>query len=156
MIDVNMVGMKELKKDFAEMRKRIGEPKVLMDSLGGMGAKNVIQHFDAEEGPLGSWAPLKHPRKRGGSGILKDTGRLRAATRFRTVGRTEAHVFNGVKYAAAHNFGATIKKGSMSRMGGHGYITYDIPRRKFMWIDERMRGTMRKSMIRWILKGLAN
>ena len=141
MIDITMQGLEQVKKDFREMQKRIGTPKVMMDALGGQGMKNVVQHFGAEEGPLGPWKPLKHPRRSGGGGILKDTGRLRAATRFRTVNSTEAHVFNQTTYAAVHNFGSFEK---------------NIPQRKFMWVDPKTRETMRKAMIRWVLKGMAN
>jgi len=139
MLNVNVEAVAKLRAEFREMQKRIGNPKVLMDVLGAKGSKNVVQHFDAEEGPMGPWAPLKNPRRSGGAGILKDTGRLRAAVRFRTTGQADAEVFNQVSYAAYHEHG-----------------TENMPRRKFMWIDRQTRDGMRKSMIRWILKGLAN
>lgn len=146
--DMNAEGIQEVIKDFRDMAKRCGQPKRAMDVVAAKGWKNVILHFDAEEGPDGPWTPLKS-KSRSGFGILKDTGRLRGSNMFRSVD-DEAHVYNRVKYARIHNSGGTVK-----RAVGSGYITINIPQRKFMWVDEKTRTSMASTLLKYITRGEA-
>lgn len=96
--------------------------------------KDVIDHFEKEEGPQGGWQEWSsmyrdHMQKigKGGNKILQDSGHLRQAftpTSYRKVGEgilwfNPAKTKSGFPYAYAHNEGG--KK---------------LPARTFMWISD--------------------
>lgn len=76
--------------------------------------------FDQSRSPEGvSWSPLRHPRPRGGTKPLLDTGLLRASLTSRGKGHLERVTPDGLEwgsnliYATTHQYGAVItpKKG---------------------------------------------
>ena len=136
-ISIQVNNLKEVTDFLKKTGGRLTNPKVAMDIVGAKGFKDVMQHFRDEAGPSRKWTPLKRQRKRGGSKVLQDTGRLRQSTRFKTVGNV-ANIFNNVKYAGIHNFGG--KK---------------IPQRKFMWISKGAVTSMIKTLARFITTGKA-
>lgn len=77
----------------------------------------VSQLFEQDSGPDGPWKPLKKGRRRGGSKILQDTGRLKGSI-VPFSGRDYAGVGTDLDYAPYHNYG-----------------TKHIPQREFMWLD---------------------
>jgi len=137
MLDVNLSGIKEVRKEFNDMAERARNAKTVLEIIGAKGFKDVIDHFAQEEDRDNKkWVGLKYTRKRGGSKILQDTGRLRASIRWRTV-KDEAHIFTNVVYAGVHNFG--YKK---------------IPKREFMWVSNKAKDSMVISLLRWITRGI--
>lgn len=136
MISARLDGMKEARALFNRISQRMQNPNTAMEVIATKGWKDVIDHFQNEEGPGGTWPGLKYTRRRGGNKVLQDTGRLRISNRWRVVGGDEAHVYNNVAYANYHNKG-----------------TSRIPQRKFMWISDKSKLSMIKTLLRWIAAG---
>lgn len=93
--------------------------------------KDVMQHFDRQEGPGSKWLLWKYPdgkrasprpTRRGGTKLLQDTGVLRASIK-PYHNENEGGVKTDVDYAAVHNDGSEKK---------------DIPQREFMWISDEV------------------
>ena len=87
--------------------------------------KDVLTHFEREEGPDGKWERWKggrstRPTKRGGSKMLQDTGRLRLSIQ-PSHSSESAVVGTNIEYAAIQNYGSSKK---------------DHPAREFMWISD--------------------
>lgn len=91
--------------------------------------RDVIDHFEKQQGPNGKWAPWSPAYRRymvskgkGGNLILSDTGRLRQGwqpSRYRLT-RDGILWFNPVRYAAQHDEGRK-----------------PYPQRKFTWISDK-------------------
>ena len=148
MISVNVEGLSRVRALFESVLKRSVNPNTALEVIATKGWKDVIEHFRDESGPDGKWKALKHTRASGGNRILQDTGRLRLAQRWRTVGYDEAHIFTQIKYAAIHNFGGTVKTKSGK--------SFEMPQRKFLWISDKAKLSMIKTLLRWIAEGRVN
>lgn len=148
MIKFKAIGLRVVKSNFRRINKRMEKPKTGLDKIAIVGYRDVLDHFDKEEGPDRQWARWnrkrkdgtreffsRRPTKRGGKKLLQDTGRLRVSTRFRTL-FTEAHVYNRVKYAGFHEKG-----------------TKNMPKRRFMWMSAKARKKVTKLFSRYIVKG---
>ncbi len=135
MISVNIQNLEKVQSDFNAITQRLMNPQTGMEIVAGKGFKDVVDHFSEEESPDGKWQSLKKPRKRGGSKILQDTGRLRSSVRFRTL-RDEAHIFTQVVYAGVHNF---------------GYSKRNIPQRQFLWLSKEAIKSITETFKRFIL-----
>jgi phage gpG-like protein len=123
-LTVDTSALKVTKQRFKKMQERAKNPKKFMDVVGAKAWKDVLNSFTIEQNEDGtSWKPLKKARKRGGSKILQDTGRLRSGNRW-AASNTEARVFNKVKYGVYHNSDKPRKK---------------LPRRQFMWISDKLK-----------------
>jgi phage gpG-like protein len=132
---------------FNQMQARMADVSPAMNVIASQGWKDVVMHFKDEEGPDGSWKPLKpstiarrrHGKKKSlGTRILQDTGMLRQSNRWRTVGHNEANVYNQKVYAGVHNY---------------GYSQKNIPKRQFLWTSNKAKQLMQKTLSRWIAKG---
>ena len=131
------------------------ENQLILDALGGVGQalkrieagakqynaivgttvyKNVLEHFELQEGPDGGWKAWsdiyeQHMQKRGKAGnlLLQDTGRMRNSFRpsnFRHVPGgvlfyNPAKTSEGFPYAYAHDKGGD-----------------KLPQRQFMWLSD--------------------
>lgn len=124
---------KEVRRLINSLIKNVGEisekGKKYVGLLSSIVLRDVIQHFEKEEGPSGrwkAWSPSyqKYMMAIGKSGnlILQDTGRLRQGWqpgRYR-VAKDGVLWFNPVEYAAKHNEGIS-----------------PYPQRKFAWLSAR-------------------
>jgi hypothetical protein len=128
----------EVEKFFSDIRKNVSDimdhRRVYWSAISVIGFRDVIEHFEKEQGEKSRWKPWgalyrAHMRKigRGDNKILQDTGRLRQTTMM-PVRPTEIKkgylVFNpaqtskGFPYAFAHDRGGPI-----------------LPKRDFMWLS---------------------
>jgi phage gpG-like protein len=133
MLTVDTSALKIVKRRFEQMRDRAKIPKTAMDIIGAKGWKDVINSFAIEQDEDGSaWKPLKRPRKRGGSKLLQNTGRLRMSIRW-AANNTEARIFTKTKYAKFHEYG-----------------TKYIPVRSFMWLNSKLRVRLLTDLLNYI------
>ena len=124
MLTVDTSALKVVKRRFEKMQDRAKALKKAMDVIGAKAWKDVLNSFTLEQNEDGEkWEPLARPRKRGGSKLLRDTGRLRSSIRW-AANNTEARIFTKVKYAKYHDSDKPRKK---------------LPRRQFMWVDPKLR-----------------
>jgi len=141
-LKIQLKGIDKVNKRFMRVRANLRNAKPVMDTIGAIGFKHIDDHFRKEEGPRGKWQSLKKStirqrRKRGGGAkILQDSGRMRGATNFKGKKR-HVLLFNKVKYAHYHHDG----KG--------------VPKRRFMWIDNKTRRRMAKRYSRFLVTGKA-
>ncbi|WP_419832134.1 phage virion morphogenesis protein [Endozoicomonas atrinae] len=132
--------------------------KPLFTRLGRAVLTDARLNFRRQQAPDGTpWAPLKI---RTGQ-ILSDTGRLRNSLSYKT-GNDEVEVGTNVKYAAVHNFGATIrpKKAKMLAFPGKNGKTIFakkvvIPARPFLGIEQRQINLVQQTIEQWV-KDVAN
>jgi len=151
MININVQNLKEVQKKFDTMLRRIENPKSEMEIIAGKAYKNVVQHFQNEEGKSGKWKGLAESsakKRRPGMSqkkaaikgiksavkLLQDTGRLRNSLRWRTL-TNEIHVYTQIIYAAVHNF---------------GYNKRNITQREFLWLDQQTIKSIYKSIVNFI------
>lgn len=137
MLTVEIQGLKVVKRRFNQMRDRAKMPKHAMDLIGAKAWKDVLNSFTIEQDEDGrAWKPLKHERSgkrhKGGSKLLRDTGRLRSSIRW-AANKTEARVFTKTKYAGYHEYGTKF-----------------IPKRSFMWIDSKLRLQFMRNLLNYI------
>jgi phage gpG-like protein len=132
---------------FKDIQNRLLKPETVMEVCAAKGWRDVIEHFENCEGPDGEWEPLKEitimRREHGGTKPLQDTGMLKANTRYRVVGK-QAHVFTDDIRAPTHNFGDTRKWGKR---------TVTIPARPFMWLSEKAKESIAKTLMRYTMEG---
>jgi len=95
-----------------------------------IGYRDIIQHFQREEGPQGKWTGLKFRKGK----ILQDTGRLRMSINFRTSGN-QGYLGTNMIYAATHQFG----RGS-------------IPARPFLWFTDKAKRNIEKEFMTYIAR----
>jgi phage gpG-like protein len=145
---------KELRKFLQNMDERLAEvkdgKKQYMGLLSAIIFKDVIEHFEKEEGPNGKWKPWsaiyrKHMADIGKSGnkILQFDGRMRNTfkptnSRASSDGISwfnNAKTKGGFPYAAAHDEG-----------GGK------LPQREFMWASDNALEKMAGQTLAFILE----
>jgi phage gpG-like protein len=123
--------------------KKIGQrDKQYVGLLSSIVFRDIINHFERQEGPNGKWSPWSQVYARfmarvGKSGnlILSDTGRLRQGwqpTRYR-VSSEGILWFNPVKYASIHNEG----KGR-------------YPQREFAWLSQNAMRAIEKQTAQFL------
>ncbi len=128
----------EVRKFLRDLDKRTkdiegGRGKVAR-MLGAIVYRDIIDHFEKEEGPDGDWAPWSDKYARfmerigkSGNFILRDTGKMyNTMTPIKTGGnfkKTSAGFlwFNPLPYSGAHEYGSKAK---------------NIPSRSFMWLSD--------------------
>lgn len=121
--------MEKLNKRLIKMRERATNKNPLTGKMAIVLHKDIIDHFNKEQGESGPWRPLSNVtimRRRKGNRagrdkILQDTGNLKNSMMLKN-NSTSAIVFTNVRYASKHNEGS----------GG-------IPKRKFMWVSKEAR-----------------
>lgn len=121
------------------------------------GYKDIIEHFDREEGEGGKkWKKRKSSTQRAytrlnkknkkynpTNKLLQMTGTLRQSilsgkkTNVQNVGRRGILVFSKVKYSGVHNYGSTKK---------------NIPKREFMWLSGKTVQNFADYMLKEIIK----
>lgn len=137
---VKVIGDKLVSHRLDRMAERGIRPKAFQIFLGGKGYKQIIENFRKELDDNGKrWERLKTPRKRGGSKVLQDTGRLRSSIKWRPFGSGDVMLWSNLKYAAAHNF---------------GYPPNNLPPRKFMHVPDEFAKKMAASFARYVAKGV--
>jgi len=137
---VTVIGDKLVRRRLDRMAKRGLQPKDFQMFLGGKGFKEIMTNFQKEVGPSNKrWDRLKSPRKRGGSKVLQDTGRLRNSVKWRPIGNSDVMLWSNLKYAAAHNF---------------GYPPHNLPQRKFMYVPNKFARAMAISFARYVVEGV--
>ena len=159
--------MKEVDRFFGKLRLRLSDKTPLLKAAYTIaGHKDIVDHFEREEGPQGRWAPLKEGTQRhregkipkrsakqiagiekrtgkkfvGGVKILQDTGRLFNSilpTNVKKVNDDTIMAFANVNYSAVHDRGSKKK---------------NIPQRKFMWFTRAGLELMRKIIVDGLLK----
>ena len=134
-VTISITNKAEIERYFKGLVKNIEGDSKTWNTIGLMGYKNVIKHFDDEKSPKGRWRELKKARKRGGSKILQDTGTLRASVRSKSK-RGQCKIFTNLSYAGVHQFGSRKK---------------NIPARSYLWIDKKSRKMMAKRLARDIV-----
>ena len=112
-----------------------GKSKQFVDLLSVLIYRDVIDHFDKQEGPNSGWQKwsTKYAERmsklgKGANKVLQDTGRLRQSflpNKWRTtddsiVWYNNAKTRKGFPYAYAHNEGGP-----------------KLPRRQFMWLSDK-------------------
>ena len=91
-------------------------PPIVGKAVAQMMLNDVRDRFRTQTSPDGvQWKPLKHPRPRGGSVPLNDTGRLRASFTA-TTDATSVTISTAHPGAAVHNFGAIIRPKRRKRL----------------------------------------
>lgn len=122
-------------KSFDGRKLRMSQTFKLAQVISSMMFRDVDDHFRSESGPKSKWARLKKPRKRGGTKLLQDTGRLKGGSR-PFASKTEVGIINRVKYAGFHQFG-----------------TKNMVARKFYWLSKRAFGMIADRVGRFINTG---
>lgn len=120
MIDITIKNLDATIKKYENRIERMEDSSKAMEIISIMAHRDVMDHFNKEEGENGKWSPLQKSTLKAKSpktGILKDTGQLRLSIRGRSL-KNEAHVYTNVKYAEPHHTGAKF-----------------FPRRKFLWLS---------------------
>lgn len=80
-----------------------------LEAIGAAWESSTRARFQSGRGPDGTpWLPSRRVKERGGKTLVLST-RLRESTVNRVVGSDTVEVSSNAKYAAAHQFGATIK-----------------------------------------------
>jgi phage gpG-like protein len=112
--------------------------------------RDIVDHFQQEEGPDGPWAAwafayFMHLRRigKGGNKILQDSGRLRMAftpASWRSVTGgilwyNPAKTKSGFPYAKAHDDGGSV-----------------LPQRQFMWLSDSARENLAEMTLQFILE----
>ncbi len=118
-----------------------GRGKRYVGLLSAIVYRDLIEHFERQEGPEGRWAPWSEGYKRylarvgkSGNMILIDTGRLRQGWQPSRYRLTEGGVlwFNPVSYGANHEEGI------------------GVPRRRFAWLSDRAVKEIEKQTARFV------
>lgn len=142
---LNWGGLKEAMERAA---KKMANHKELLLLCGEVIIDGTLQRFQDEEAPDGTkWAPTR----RGGK-ILTDTAGLRSSIDS-AVALDSVYVGTNKKYAAPHQFGATIKpkKGKYLKFktpdGGWVSVRQvTIPQRAFLGISEKDKEALAETM----------
>ena len=159
MINVNLMGIAEVRAMHKRILERCKHPNTVMEVIATKAWKDIIEHFSECEGPtaktggliISKWPPLARPRKRSGSRTkrvggadmlragkpLSDTGRLRGSHRWRVLER-EAHVYTNIDYADYHNSDEPRTR---------------LPQRKFLWLSGKARENIDRTIARYIANG---
>lgn len=146
---------KKASKMFEGIDNRVNEISIkhskFVDVLSLIVYRDVIEHFEKEQGPRGSWAPWsnsyqKNMDKRGFGGnlILQFNGRLRNAflpSNYRKssdgiIWFNPAKTKSGFPYAFHHDEGRSSKSGP----------------RQFMWLSDKAMGNAAEAMLGHIMK----
>ena len=108
--------------------------------------KDIMEHFENEQGPDGSWEKRSQPyktwiEKQGYTKILQVTGKLRGSLtpekgKFRA-NSSGILLYSNLEYADRHDSG---KNG--------------MPKRKFMWISKGAIDSIIKQTERWLSEGI--
>jgi len=118
--------------------KNVTDPKpMLRAAFGTRGFKDVIDHFQNEEGRTGSWKPSQRAIREGGK-TLQDTGNLRQnfnVSNIRDKGKDAIVFFNPTPYAAQHDLG-----------------TDKLPQREFMFLTDDAQEDMLKIILDLVVK----
>lgn len=127
--------------------------KQYLDLLASIAFRDIIRHFQSEEGPEEAWEPWSeiyeaHMIKigKGGNKILQDTGNLRQQNQPANRRKVQDGVlfFNpaktkgGFPYAFAHDNNEQPRK--------------KLPRRPFMWLSENALEDMAQNTLKFINK----
>lgn len=135
---------------------KIGKTGPLMDNLGRAMVSDIDMNFRRSQGPDGTpWDSLKH---RDGQ-PLRDTGRLQRSISYKA-SEDETEVGTNLKYAATHQFGATIKpkKGKflvfpIRGAGGQARYVFArqviIPARPFIGLETRQVSKINRIIDQW-------
>lgn len=140
-----MIGVNIKSTGFDNMRRKLDKaasdakkPARFSDYLSARAYKEVIAHFQKEEGPDRKWDSLKPTtiarRRLGGGGakILRDTGRLYSSISYRGE-ESKAVVFTNVQYAPTHQDGSK-----------------NVPQRKFLWVSNGFLKIMAEAFAKFI------
>ncbi len=118
--------------------KNVTDPKpMLRAAFGTRGFKDVIEHFQNEEGRAGAWKPSQRAIREGGK-TLQDTGNLRQnfnVSNIRDKGKDAIVFFNPTPYASQHDLG-----------------TDKLPQREFMYLSDDAQEDMLKIILDLVVK----
>ncbi len=131
---------------FARLAALATDLTPVMTDIGAQLRQHVDERFEDERGPGGvPWKQSRRAREQKGQ-TLSDTGRLRQSITFRAA-RDSVEIGTDVRYAAVHQFGATIcaktAKGLRFKvgLGGSGgwrrLRQVTIPARPFLGLDQQ-------------------
>ncbi|MHA1866628.1 MAG: phage virion morphogenesis protein [Candidatus Heimdallarchaeaceae archaeon] len=156
MLGIRTVGLDRVINFLAGMQTRTRNFEKPLKVISNRMFREVIEHFDREQGPHGRWARLKPStiarRRRGSSKPLQDTGNLRNSILPKVMNRNSAIVFTNVKYATTHQFGT--RKGAFGRDRHNRPIPWgDIPARPYMWVSAESRRSFINYLEDWIIRG---
>lgn len=119
-VRIRIDGARQLSKKLEMAMRRIKHPTSFMHVAMARSYREVMRHFEQEQGPAGRWRPLAQPRERGGTKVLQDTGRLKGSIRHRVLkGGKAGMIFTNIKYALQHQ-------------RGKGWL----PARPFIWLPK--------------------
>lgn len=141
---------KEWQKFLKGLEKRNKKAKKkLAPFLSPFVFKDVIEHFEKEEGPKGEWKEWSQSYDKQmtakGKGLnkkLQDTGKLRQSFKpsdYKTTSIgiewfNDAKTKDGFPYAAAHDIGGP-----------------KLPRRQFMWLSKKAMDKIAKASLKYLL-----
>ena len=130
LIDIKLNGANKLKTRLERLEKAGKTVSTPLKQAVIIGYRDIIQHFQREEGPQAKWAGLKFRKGR----ILQDTGRLRTSIMFNMSGNT-GYIGTNVLYAATHQFGRD-----------------NIPARPFLWFTDRAKKSIEKEFLTYVAR----
>lgn len=117
--------------------------RILRSVVAIFGHKDVIDHFEKEQGPDGKWPPLneayaKWKKRHGKTKKLVLSGNLRQSflpSNIRDGGELAVAYFNPVEYGGKHDRGE------------------GVPERKFMWLSDNAKNLMDQALVDRIVRG---
>lgn len=137
-------GLSKKAKQFSD------KDRAVVGFLSSVVFRDIMTHFENEQGPDGRWQPWSPSYRefmsrigKGGNKILQDRGRLRGNFKPTSVRDTRqgllwfnnAKTSKGFPYAGAHNAGGP-----------------KLPQRQFMWISNKALDKIEKQMVRFLEK----
>ena len=158
-IDVSATFKDEnLTRYFTDLVRRAAQieqrDKIVAGIMGTIVYRDVIRHFERQEGPDGPWQQWSNSYRRQmwrdgklGNKILQNTGRLRMS-------------FSPVNYRTSKD-GLTWYNNAQTRQGfpyafAHDNDTeprFQLPRRSFMWLSDDALGEIESAIVRFLRDG---
>lgn len=141
-----VIDAKEVDEFIRRLQEKLSKIKNADRELAGLISvgvfRDIVRHFEKEEGPEGEWTPWSdayaaHMKRigKGGNKILQDTGRLRQSL----IQGTRAGVESGYLFI-----------NPAKTPSGFPYAAYHDQKREFMWLSENARENLAGQVIDWL------
>ena len=125
-------GLDEVVAKLKKVYDRTGDMRPALAEVGNVFKNAITDSFERGSSPFGQvWAPLKRPRKSGGSKVLVDSGLLSGGFTVSPPTANSVEVGTKLKYAAVHQYGLHV--GRYSKKGKKYELK--IPARPFLPVD---------------------
>ncbi len=160
-IELDLSELQTARKQLEQLRASMGDLRPLLEAIREDLLWSHEERAQREVDPQGhAWARLNPAYAAGkrGSRILRASGRMLSLSS-RVEGDTVV-IGSGAKYAATHQFGATIrpkaKKALRFQMGGRWFTkkSVTIPARPFLGVSEQDRDNMAEAVVEFAQEAL--